>query len=370
MSPNGICSDLDERKRYIQQAVQDVAAKYQKHPLFNRPIELFSEEIRWIAQHGITSLEAYQEVERILRSGARFDRKLRTAVFDIHERYRAIRTIAGKLYDLDDLANAVREELEKDPPPPGRYRHVVIDQGPDFSPEMIRSLVSAIPPNGSLTFFGDVVQQIYGHRMSWRSAGLNITKIWEFKENYRNSKQIARLGLAISKMPCFKDVPDIVEPVAPTADGPRPTLVECSSRNAQIDLVVKQAVEASKTQSVAILFRDRDYESVIKRRLPRTAIRLHRDMTTWQAGPGILYGTYHSAKGLEFDSVIMPFVSTEFIPSQESIETFGEDEATIQDGRLIYVAVTRAKTRLIVTYTGKVTILLPTDTTLYERVSR
>ncbi len=91
-----------------------------------------------------------------------------------------------------------------------RYRHVVvIDEGQDFSPEMIRSLAKAIPADGSLTFFGDVAQQIYGHRISWREAGLDI-KVWEFKENYRNTQQIAKLGPEIANMPYFRGLPDIV----------------------------------------------------------------------------------------------------------------------------------------------------------------
>ncbi len=294
MSANGICSDSDHRESLIRSAVREVAKRYEKHPLFDRPLELFSEEIQWMAQQGITTLEEYQKSERIRRSSARFDKKLRQPVFEIRDAYRANRSAAGKLYDWDDLPTAVREEYSSDKSI-RRYRHVIIDEGQDFSPEMLRSLVAAIQPDGSLTFFGDVAQQIYGHRMSWRSAGLKISKVWEFKENYRNSKAIARLGLAISQMPYFKELPDMVEPIAPTAEGPPPTLVKCSSPEGEIDLVVKQAMEYSRTLSVAILFRDRKDEALIKSRLPRGAIRLHRDMTTWQAGPGIRYGTYHSS---------------------------------------------------------------------------
>jgi superfamily I DNA/RNA helicase len=52
------------------------------------------------------------------------------------------------------------------------------------------------------------------------------------------------------------------------------------------------------------------------------------------------------------------------------VSTFGEEDAIIQDGRLIYVAVTRAKTRLVLTYTGEATALLPTEAGLYEKVRR
>ena len=188
----------------------------------------------------------YVEVERVGRSGqGAFHGLLRPLMFQAYETYRSLRTAAGRMYDWDDLATAVCEQLRQDTTP-RRYRHIVIDEGQDFSPEMIRSLAQAIPQNGSLTFFGDAAQQIYGQRISWKTMGLDVPKKWEFKENYRNSKQIACLALAVSRMPFFKDVPDLVEPIAPTAAGPLPTLVECSAKNTEIALIVDQAVQASR----------------------------------------------------------------------------------------------------------------------------
>lgn len=369
MSRNEILSDSDRREALIEKAVRLVSERFGSNPLFARPIKLFSEELRWLAQHGITTCEAYKDVKRVGRADARIERRDRELVFEIYHTYRDLRKALGCKYDWDDIATAVCVEFDADNSP-RLYQHIIIDEGQDFSPEMIRSLVKAIPTNGSITFFGDVAQQIYGHRMSWRSAGLNIEKVEEFKENYRNSKQIAKLGLAISEMPYFKDVPDLVEPVSPTADGPLPTLVECSSIEEESQLVILQAIQAMRTQSVAILLRARQDENLISPRLPRGSIRLHREMTTWQAGPGIRYGTYHSAKGLEFDVVILPFCSSKRLPDPEGVATFGEEDAIAQDGRLLYVGVTRAKTRLIITYNGEITRLLPTNTSLYERVRR
>jgi hypothetical protein len=168
-------------------------------------------------------------------------------------------------------------------------------------------------------------------------------------------------------MSYFKGLADMVKPVSPTADGPLPTLVKCGIRGNEIDFVVEQSVRASRTQSVAILFRNRADEARFSNRLPGGSIRLHRKMSTWQAGPGVRFGTYHSAKGLEFDVVVLPFLSSDRLPDSDEIAAFGEDDAAMRDGRLLYVAVTRAKTRLIMTYTGEVTKLLPDQSDLFER---
>ncbi|PSB05935.1 hypothetical protein C7B69_24735, partial [filamentous cyanobacterium Phorm 46] len=326
---------------------------------------------RWIVQHGITSLEDYQNFQTVGRIGTRIEHSNRELIFEIYQTYKKLRELSGMQYDWDNLASAVCSQLDADRSP-RRYRHIIIDEGQDFSPEMIRSLAKAIPPNGSLTFFGDVAQQIYGHRMSWREAGLNVTKTWEFKENYRNTKQIAKLGLAISEMPYFRDVPDIVEPVSPNADGPPPTLVKCTSIQQEITFIVEQASQIARTQSVAILVRDRRYANLIIPQLQRSVnlVNLDLDIKAWKTEQGIQYcGTYHSAKGLEFDTVILPFCNNQLLPDPEAVTAFGETDAMAQAGRLLYVGVTRARSRLIITYSGELTRLLPTDESLYLKVS-
>jgi superfamily I DNA/RNA helicase len=129
----------------------------------------------------------------------------------------------------------------------------VIDEGQDLSPQMIRSLAAAVPKDGSITFFGDVAQQIYGQRVSWRSAGLKVREVWRFEENYRNTKQIANLALAIAAMPYFQGGPDIVAPKSPAADGVLPTLVACKDCDQETRLAVEQAKRISKNRSVANL---------------------------------------------------------------------------------------------------------------------
>ena len=218
MGSNSICGP-DLRRVLISRALDNVTQRYEKSKFFERPLIFFLDEIGWILSHGIENEEQYIAVERVGRVGTTLARRLRGVMFEILKEYLALRGQEGKLYDWDDIAYYVHQEYLQDDQA-RRYRHIIIDEGQDFSPEMIRSLASAIPEDGSLTFFGDVAQQIYGQRTSWRFAGPTVPQTWEFKENYRNTKQVARLGLAISKMPFFEGIADIVEPTPPRADGP------------------------------------------------------------------------------------------------------------------------------------------------------
>lgn len=168
-------------------------------------------------------------------------------------------------------------------------------------------------------------------------------------------------------MPNFPDDPDLVEPTAPVADGPLPALVSLRSEPEERQLVVSRATQLAQTETVAILFRTRDQERTFLRYLPSTATRLHRELKQWPSGLGLFYGTYHAAKGLEFDTVFLPFLSDKCWPHPVDVELLGEQEAAVRNSRLLYVGITRARSTLVLTYSGRRTSLLPKTEGLYQR---
>ncbi|MCP3997596.1 MAG: UvrD-helicase domain-containing protein [bacterium] len=370
MGWNSICKP-DLQKKLCEQAVAEATARGTTPPVLSRPTDLLVEEFRWLAQHGINTEEEYVAAERVGRAGARIVRADRPIVFGVYQRYLELRKAHGKDYDWEDLSHTVLSEFGADNGE-RKYRHVVIDEGQDFSPMMLRSLAAAIPQDGSLSFFGDMAQQIYGNRMSWRSAGLDVKRgVWEFEENYRNTQQVAQLALAIAAMPHFPDDADLVEPKSPTAAGPLPALVSFGTEAKEGGFAARQAELRGQTGTVAVLFRDREQEAAFARQLSQPATRLHRKLPSWPVAPtGIFHGTYHSAKGLEFDTVILPHLSGARLPHPPDVAAFGQQDAAARDSQLLYVAVTRARSTLILTHSGTPTGLLPTRADLYQRSSR
>jgi len=363
MSYGSVCSP-GQRLEYIGRAVTNVrgASGAKVASVLTRPHRWFADEIRFIDLYGFDE-PGYIATDRFGR-GAGFNRELRPVVWQIRDEYARVRFAEGYEYDWDDVARAVHAELLADGEP-RMYRHVVIDEGQDFSPAMLRSLAAAIPADGSLTFFGDMAQQIYGRQVSWKQAGLLVPDgVWEFKRNYRNTPEIAALGLAIARMPYFNDVPDMVEPDEFEPSGPKPSLVGFASADNETRFVIERAWEAARTGSVGVLMRRHEDESRFRGAF-MGAQHLHRGMPTWRPGPGISYGTVNSAKGYEFDQVFIIGLSDSAWPEPMAVANDGEEMATANDGQLLYVGVTRAKRELVMTHTGQPTRLLPENTDLW-----
>jgi DNA helicase II / ATP-dependent DNA helicase PcrA len=71
-------------------------------------------------------------------------------------------------------------------------------------------------------------------------------------------------------------------------------------------------------------------------------------------GPMVSLMTVHSAKGLEFDAVFLTGMEQEMFPYRGIAS--GEDEELEEERRLAYVAITRARRRLVITYAGSRTL--------------
>lgn len=354
-----------QRRSLMLSAISTVASRRPNSKFFQRDVSFFLDEIAWISDMGIESLSEYLAVERYGRKRG-LDDVRREIVWEIMESYRTARNASRLIYDWHDISTAVRLELESDHGP-RMYRHVIIDEGQDLSPEAIRSLVSATPSDGSVTFFGDYHQQIYGQGLSWRSCGLSIREVDKFRDNYRNTAEIARVAIAMSNMPHMAgEREDLVEPIEPRAAGPLPTLVRCRNEAEEVSVVRAQAEQFGQSGTVAVLVRTWE---LARRACGNLVVKaLDSDIGHWDSKPGVYCGAYHSAKGLEFDAVIMPFCSTLHVPHQDVLATFGAEEAATREGRLLYVGATRARTDLIVTYSGTLTHLLPVNTGLWAEV--
>ncbi|WP_280294625.1 3'-5' exonuclease [Nocardia abscessus] len=365
---NRVIAQPEHVEAAVEQAVAKAIAQGSKSNVLDRETGWFVDELHWISGMGIETENDYQRIQRVGRQTPLQPGPPRSVVWKVRDLYLEFRAKADFKYDWYDLGSAVKDALRVDDRP-RMYRHVIIDEGQDLSPEMIRSLTLAVPPGGSVTFFGDYHQAIYGQGMSWRSAGIQLQNrpVEKFKDNYRNTAQIARVAIALAQSPFMKSSDsDLVEPVQPTADGPKPTLIKCRDKATEANLVRDLAREASKDQKVAILIRNWADDWIVNG-IPY--VRLKKNMMAWNDKPGLYLGAYHSAKGLEFDTIFMPFLSDDNVPDSDVMQNFVADEACAREARLLYVAVTRARSSLVMSYSGTLTRLLPENNDLWSEAS-
>ena len=77
--------------------------------------------------------------------------------------------------------------------------------------------------------------------------------------------------------------------------------------------------------------------------------------------------TFHSAKGLEFDNVFIPFLSNDKLPDPETVaNAVSEADAYSNEIKLLYVAATRSKYGLYMTHSGTLSPLFPESADSYD----
>ena len=365
---NGILSP-DEKAYYIEQAVEVLKKEHPAESTLRRSKEFFIDEITFIEKFGFADLATYNEAERIGRAAANIKRENRKWIFAVYKKYIELREAAGRKYDWDDLAFYVYSELQDDENE-RRYTHIIVDEGQDFSPMMIKSLVDAVADGGSFTFFGDVAQQIYGSRLSWRDSGINADKVWRFNVNYRNPATITAFAKDITESEYWRQDGDMVEATAQIAEGPKPILVKFSNKLREMAWVVERAISTGKTSSAVIVCRTRaDIDSFLRvlKNKGCDATEIDKDTPGYAHIKTVYLATFHAAKGLEFDNVFVPFLTDDKLPDPDTVaNAVSEEDAYVDEIKLLYVATTRSKYGLYMTYSGTLSPLFPEDSDSYD----
>ena len=365
---NGIAENK-EREELIDLAVVEMQEKYPDESTFQRKNAFFYDELKFMEEFGCNSIDSYLNIERIGRSEANLKKEKRTYVYMVYEAYKKLREKRCKKYDWYDLALYVENEFAHDNSK-RMYKHVVIDEGQDFSPMMIKSLIKAIPEDGSFTFFGDVAQQIYGNRMSWKESGIRVPNIWRFPVNYRNPETIVSFSKELCNSKFWTTSEDMVECEEANAVGPKPVLLKFDNESKEREWVVNRAISESQKSSVVIVCRNREdidiYEREIKKR-GYSPVEINKDTAGFCNKKQVYLSTYHAIKGMEFYNVFIPSLTKNKLPDSEMLQRAENKQDVYADElKLLYVAVTRSKYGLYMSYYGELTELFPQNTDTVE----
>lgn len=331
----------------------------------SNPSFLEAEYLQVILPQRVRSLTEYLAARRPGR-GVALDRARRAAVWKAVEAYRESGARARRLTwaELSAMASAfldAREELKP-------ADHILVDEGQDLSPlhwQLVRALV---PAASNDIFIGeDVHQRIYGHRIVLARYGIKVVgRSRRLTLNYRTTQENLLYALGVLEDAQYIDTAEEVEAshgYRSARRGPVPRVISSAHVWEQTDAVARTIAEWKSSgvgDSIAILGRTTLSLKRLQRQLD------DRGITTAPYGeaakPGIpQLVTMHSAKGLEFSRVVLFDVSEGSIPLPLALQGLSGsdlDDARLRERSLLYVAASRARDELVVTWAGKASELL------------
>jgi DNA helicase-2/ATP-dependent DNA helicase PcrA len=280
------------------------------------------------------------------------------------------------LLDLDDLLVQAALALEDDDVfaegVRWRWRHVLVDEMQDVNPAQFRLLRALVGSEPDLFVVGDPNQAIYG----WNGADPGLldafgaqflgARVIRLDQNRRSTPAIVQVAAALLGQP-----PETVRCSRP--DGPLPTLSAHDTDEDEARWVAHQAWLAHEPgrrwSQMAVLARTNAQLETVAQALEAWRIPF------WRTGPelapasdlgpsgvgerpsnrppphgpggapnddGMVLSTFHRAKGLQWPSVFVIGLREGLVP----IRSARTDAALQEERRLLYVAVTRAESRL------------------------
>ncbi|MFC4075828.1 DEAD/DEAH box helicase [Salinithrix halophila] len=254
---------------------------------------------------------------------------------------------------------------------PTRYDAILIDEGQDFEPEWY-TLASRMlnPETGSLLIVEDRAQSIYRRRRSYRQdTGLDFRgRSRILSVNYRNTAPIIRFAWDFyrahvsveEKGKSSEGDVEIIVPQSTARTGPDPVVRRFRSSSEEMAFVAESIHRLRRQDGVSlseimILYRVRQFQGekpvdAILEGLRKQGIsyrwisenrQTKRDYDPGE--PSVKVSTIQSGKGLDAEAVFLVDAHRMPLPGEEDPE---------REAALFYIALTRARRRLTITYSG------------------
>ncbi|MBP1467981.1 DEAD/DEAH box helicase [Candidatus Chloroploca sp. M-50] len=324
-------------------------------------LDLFKSEIDWLKDRLITTRQGYREADRSGR-GFALKESMRDRVYEAILAYQHLLNAKGRL-DFGDVPRRIwRALIEEDPHLP-TYDVILIDEAQFFAPIWFAIIKRVLPvQRGQIFLVADPTQGFLKRRQSWLASGFNVRgHTRRLDRCYRTTREI----LAFATRFYQHRLPDdeealIAANVQQTPSGLPPKVVALTSEQDELTRVVKEvkALVAAETPLEHILILHADWQGA-----NRLLTRL-----------GAEFGTAHvthpkegvqpeqirvcqlgSATGLESPIVFLVGIHR-LLEAEGSLRLSEEERAEqIRDNtRKLYMAMTRAGQRLVITYVGEV----------------
>jgi hypothetical protein len=226
---------------------------------------------------------------------------------------------------VNHLASWVYNKKESD--------YMIIDEAQDLSLDELDILKSY--SKKKIYFFGDSNQMIYNNQLK----GSSIEEIIDhFGYNHIVLREILRFNTGIKDF-ISESFPFVNEATVLNKKIIKPNVLTCKDEEDEISKICDILINRSKIESIGILvFLNQTVSKLLeefsKRNLRIDGYKVYSDENLSLNKGSINILTYHSAKGLDFDTIIMPFL----------------DDGHGFNNNIYYVGFTRAKENLYILY--------------------
>ncbi|WP_040795278.1 3'-5' exonuclease [Nocardia higoensis] len=341
-------------------------------PRLATPWFLDTEYTSVVLANKVTTVERYARVARAGR-GVRLSRQQRLAIWKLVEAYRRRSRMDETLSFPEVLAIAAEHLQQRAAVNAARLAdHVIVDEAQDLHAThwlMLRALVAEGP--NDLFIAEDSHQRIYGQPVVLGRLGIKIVgRSRRLTLNYRTTAQNLDFAVGVLSGADYQDLEEgrefAVEQYRSARTGPKPVLRQCDSVAAELEVVARfvngwLADPAIEPSTIAVLTRGLGERSQFVRALAERRISA-RALDDNQAVPGhVQVLTMHRSKGMEFSRVILAGVDENRVPAKASLNGVPEeelDEARLRERSLLYVAASRARDQVVVTWSGRRSELL------------
>lgn len=335
------------------------------------PAFLESEYVAVVLANGITTLEQYAKVARPGR-GVRLSRLQRIGVWKLVDGFRR-QSQMDETISFPEVLAVAAEALAIRAEGDGTYLadHVIVDEAQDLHAThwaLLRALVAEGP--NDLFIAEDSHQRIYGSPIVLSRFGIKIVgRSRRLTLNYRTTAQNLHFAVSVLSGAEYRDLEQGEEETndyRSARNGPLPELISCENQIAELGVVaakLKSWLDEGdvEPESMAVLTRSQDERDRFVRGLGERGVTV-RAVEKNASVPGQpLVMTMHRAKGMEFSRVILSGADDKHVPSPATLRAVPDEEraeALLRERSLLYVASSRARDALVVTWSGNRSELL------------
>ncbi|MFJ5271787.1 UvrD-helicase domain-containing protein [Streptomyces sp. NPDC088358] len=255
------------------------------------------------------------------------------------------------------------------------HDHVVVDEAQDLHPAQWRVLRGAVAPGSDDLFItGDPHQRIYDAKVSLGSLGIPVAgRTHRLRINYRSTEEILTWSTGILSPVSVDDLGgegnDTLAGYRSLLHGRRPQTSGHGTEQAEVAALVERVedwiAQGIKPFEIGVCARfnvllDKVYDKLTAARIPVVRVKD-------SPGPdvdGVRLATMHAMKGLEFRCVAVLGVTASAVPfSREvtpaSVDALQHDSDLLRERCLLFVACTRAREALSVTWSGAASSFVP-----------